>query len=209
MRELPKYLSICKGFLSQSTRDFWDSHIHYFSPNRRGLYFEGGSGMFARFLNSIINRKSLRDIIIRISCSNEVIERNELFNIIESELWSGFESKMWHRNAVLSLAGIPAIQRNAVGDINHFMRKVLRQIFVDQQASSNPYWGRYLQLPSLKGPTLDYLREENFDKLRNRSHNIEFTTSSFSDHLSNTQEKFTHLFCSITSTGWLDIQLKI
>lgn len=199
------YQSIYKSvwdLLSQSARDFWDSHIHYFSPNRGGLYFEGGSGMFARFLNSIIERKSLRDIIIQMSYSDEVIERDELLKIIESELWSGYESNMWHRNAVLSLAGIPTVQRNAVGDINHFMRKVLRQIFVDQQASGNPYWGRYLKLPSLKEPTLDYLQEENFEKLRSRSQNIEFTTASFSNHLSNTQEKFTH-FVLLDHMDWM------
>lgn len=49
---------------------------------------------------------------------------------------------------------------------------------------------------------MDYLREENFDKLRNRSHNIEFTTSSFSDHLSNTQEKFTH-FVLLDHIDWM------
>ncbi len=188
--------------LSEESKVFWDEHIEYFFPNRRGFHFEGGSGMFARFLNKIIDRKSLRNEIIQLSSSNDKEEREQIFNYIENVLWSGAESKIWQTNGFLSLAGIPAVQRNAIGNINQFMLKVLRQIFVDQRAADNPYWGRYLKLPTLKNPTLEYLQKENFSKLRDRSERIHFSTTSFSDYLSQTTQKFTH-FVLLDHMDWM------
>ncbi|MBO6792286.1 MAG: DUF3419 family protein [Balneolaceae bacterium] len=195
------YSSIRSSLIEES-KAFWDEHIDYFSPSSRGFHFEGGSGMFARFLNKIVDRKSLREQIIEMSISSDKKERERIFNRVEKVLWSGAEAKIWQTNGVLSLAGIPAVQRNAIGDINQFMQKVLRQIFVDQRADNNPYWGRYLKLPTLNKPTLDYLQEENFNLLRDRSDRIHFSTISFSDYLSQTTQKFTH-FVLLDHMDWM------
>ena len=188
--------------LSPQTREFWDEHINYFSPTLRGLHFEGGCGIFARFLNSIIDRKSLRGDIIQMSSSEDRQERERIFNHIEKKLWQGAEAKIWQTNGVLSLAGIPTVQRNAIGDINQFMRTVLRQVFVDQQADKNPYWGRYLNLPTLTVPSLDYLQSENYSLLKERASRINFATTTFSESLRNSEEKFTH-FVLLDHMDWM------
>jgi len=191
-----------KPNLSKESLRFWDDHIHYFDSNGSGLFYQGGAGYFARFLNKIIDRKNLRSKIIELI--REIIHTNkaESFSEIENELWSGLERMIWPSNAVLSLAGIPNSQQSAIGDLNLFMKLVIRKIFVDQHTSQNPYWGRYLQLPDLKPQTDDIHHPDNFLKIQKCLNKIDFKTASFNDYLDTSTEQYTH-FILLDHMDWM------
>jgi len=193
---------IIKSHLLPSSRDFWDDNIHYFDPKGGGLFLQGGAGMFARFLRRILDKKGLTKAVIVLSEENDIHRRELLFTEIEHQLWNGMEQWIWRSKSVLSLAGIPASQRTAIGDMNGFMKSVLYSIFVQQRAAENPYWGRYLGLPSLDVPKLEYLSEYNADRIRSGLDRIEFETSSLNDFLSTSSVSYTH-FVLLDHMDWL------
>lgn len=191
-----------KSTLAPESRYFWNTHIHYFKANGKGLIFYGGSGVFARFLNLVIKRKRLRTSILELATETDLTNREIQFKQIEKKLWSGLEKKLWSSSVFLSLAGIPIEQQNAIGDIHLFCRKSLKQIFVDQGAVNNPYWGRYLCLPALTPDDNSVYHPSNFLTLKRNADKITFQTISIIHHLENTFQNYNH-FVLLDHMDWL------
>lgn len=199
---LLKVYSSIRPLLSAEAASFWDTHLHYFNPEGRGLFFHGGSGYFARFLNHLIERKKLRPIITSIVSEPSKARREELFYSISKQLWNGKEAHFWKNSLVLGLAGIPVAQRRAIGDLDRFIQEVLHSIFVKQMAGKNPYWAQYLNLEVAPEDQLPYLRAENFPKLRQTINRLEFATKSVFDFLNTTPHTFTH-FVLLDHMDWM------
>ncbi len=193
--EIAAYYDAIKSNLAKDSRAFWNDHLHYFDPKNEGLLFQGGSGYFARFLNRIINRKGLRSKIELLANESDKATRSILFNEIEDQLWSGLDKKIWPSNAVLSLAGIPKSQQLAIGDMNRFMKDVVRYVFVHEPVVKNPYWGRYLKISGVEPQSDSYLHYQNFDQLHIQINRLEYRTSSLNDFLDLTEERYSH--CSL------------
>lgn len=188
---LSTYRKVCDE-LSPASKSFWDSHIHYFKPQGKGLFYSGASGLFALFLNHTIDRKDLREIIKELINENKQDRRIELFEKVKVELWTGFESMLWKSPLILSLAGVPKSQREAIGDVNEFMKQALHDIFVEQSAASNYFWKVYLEGSFTKNCCPDYLKEDNFEFLRENIHKIHIETGGIDSYLANTNQTFTH-----------------
>lgn len=178
--------------LSSASITFWDSHIHYFNPKGRGFFYSGGAGLFAHFLNQTIKRKGLENIILDLIEEKNLNKRNKLFCTIENKLWNGFESELWKSSLILSLAGIPKSQKEAIGDLNVFMIRALRNVFVEQSASSNFFWRVYLEGSFSKDCCPDYLKEENFEFLQKSVDKIHISTGEIQNFLGKTNQKFSH-----------------
>ena len=188
--------------MSDAAASFWDKHLRYFHPKGRGLFLQGGAGFFARFLNRIINQKELRSTVVQLAQESDKSRREELFRLIEHALWNGKEQNMWKNSMVLGLAGIPVSQRNAIGDMNHFIKTVLHTVFVKQQAAQNPYWGKYLGLPVQTDHQQIWLKEANFGKLQDTTENLRFATTTLFDFLKTTDQTFTH-FVLLDHMDWM------
>lgn len=195
------YKSI-KPTLGIESQHFWNDHIHYFDPNGAGLFFQGGSGSFARFLNKIIDRKNLRSQIIELSKETDITKRGSIFSKIEQILWTGIDRLIWPSNVVLSIAGIPDSQQKAIGDLNSFTKKVIHQIFVNQIAHNNPYWGRYLNLSELTPRPDDIHHIDNFEILMNNIHRISHETMNFNHSLEQSTQYYSH-FVLLDHMDWM------
>lgn len=186
------YLTI-KEFLSPASQKFWDKHIDYFHPDGKGLFYHGGSGLFARFLNGIVNRKGIRPLVEEIIQEPSKDRRAKLLVEINQKLWTGPDKVLWKSSFILSLAGIPESQRNAIGNINEFMQKVLWNVFVEQNPSENYYWGLYLEGSFKINCCPDYLKEENFELLRANIERLHISTGGIHHFLNQSKQSFTHL----------------
>lgn len=188
--------------LEPESRDFWDTHIRYFDPTGRGLFYHGGSGTFARFLNKVLKRKDLRDDVLNLIYEENEEKRSIIFEEIETKIWSGPSQYLWKSTGVLSLAGIPKSQREALGDIDAFLKRVLRNVFVKQSARTNPYWRAYIEGRVTKDSCPDYLKSENFEILKQSIHKLRFTSDNISSFMKQDQNKFTH-FVLLDHMDWL------
>ncbi len=180
-------------YLSPTSQNFWDKHIQYFSPVGKGLFYQGGSGLFARFLNRVIDKKGIRTLVKEIIYEDSTDRREELFEGIKEKLWSGPEQNFWKTSFILSLAGIPKSQREAIGDINEFMKEVLYHVFVDQKPINNYFWRVYLEGNFTKECCPDYLKEENFKLLQSNIDKLHISTGGIHRFLETSTENFSHV----------------
>ncbi|MFA5668940.1 MAG: BtaA family protein [Balneolaceae bacterium] len=188
--------------LSEPAQHFWDSHIQTFAPSGKGFYYSGLSGYFARIINRIIDHKKLRTAVNRLINEPNINERKRIYSEIESTLWSGLSQYFWKWNSVLTLAGIPKEQKEAIGDLNSFMSKVFHSVFVDQQANHNYFWLLYLNGCYKDSFLPDYLCKSNFDTISANANRISTATASLADVLENSSKKYTH-FILLDHMDWL------
>ncbi|RNC80106.1 MAG: DUF3419 family protein [Balneola sp.] len=182
-----------KHMLSPASRKFWDTNIHSFSPKGKGFFYSGGAGMFAQFLNYILKKKQLRDVSIQLLHEPSKDRREELFKNIDRKLWNGLEKKLWKMPAILSFVGVPKSQIEAIGDLNVFMRDSLRYVFVEQNPINNYFWRVYIEGAYTKSCCPDYLKEENFQLLREQLENLHISTGGIKHFLSATDQQFDNI----------------
>jgi S-adenosylmethionine-diacylglycerol 3-amino-3-carboxypropyl transferase len=191
-----------RDHLSDSSRHYWDTHVKFFSPGGEGLFYQGGSGMFARFLNTAINMKGIRSEVDELLHERDKEARKSLFEKIEERLFSGLQQTLWKTPFVLSLAGIPKSQREAIGDLNQFMKQTLTTLFVEQDPTENHYWKAYFNGNYTLDCCPEYLKPEYFNTLKERVDRISVSTSGMIPYLKQSKKTYSH-FVLLDHLDWM------
>lgn len=189
---LNHYRSV-REYLSEVSRSYWDTRIKYFSHEGGGLFYQGGAGVFARFLNSTIDKKNLRKSVQRLLKETDLNNRKRLYGEIESALFTGLQKDLWKTPAILSLAGIPKSQRDAIGDLNGFMRTTLKAVFVEQDPAQNYFWRVYLNGAFSHTCCPQYLKEHHFETLRQRINTLETKNTDILSYLKGSEDIYSHI----------------
>jgi len=164
-----------RRFLSSEAASYWDSHCHYFSTEsrRQGLYFHGTTGLLAWWVNQYINCvPGLRDLINCILDSETIEEQQQIyFTRLKQRFWGRFTRGVLRRDAILALLGVPRAQREQVerhysGGIARFVEDCLDSVFAQLPLCDNYFWRVYLTGEYSKTCCPEYLKEENFIKLK-------------------------------------------
>lgn len=190
------YTSVYKKIRHQLTKPsqfYWDQHISFFNPLGKGLFYSGAAGMFAQYILRIIRKKALTSSIMELIYEKSQDKRANIYSQINQTLWSGFQSNLWTSPFILSLAGVPKSQQMAIGDVNSFMRDSFRNVFVNQKAESNYFWRSYIDGSFTKEFCPPYLKEENFNILKDNVHKIHFESIGIKPFLDTTNHNFTHI----------------
>lgn len=177
-REL--YADKLRPSLSPGASEYWDRHIDFFSgERRRSFYFRGSSGWFAWLVNRYIDRVArARDSIEAILHAGSIAEQQSIY---ESRLrpifWTRFIRWILSRDTTLSLVGVPRPQREQVerhysGGIAQFVEDSIETVFTRLSLQDNYFWRVYLTGEYSPDCCPEYLRVENFERLRRtrRSH---------------------------------------
>ncbi len=191
-----------RGELSKQGKQFWDAHIHTFDPAGKGFYSSGLSGYFARYINRVIDKKKLRASVNTLINEPNYSVREHIYSNIEHKLWNGMSKYIWKWDGLLSLAGIPKEQKDAIGDLNTFMNKVFRSVFVEHQAHDNYFWRLYLNGSYNENFRPEYLIETNFEHIKSNTHRINFYSSTIQERLSLNSKKYSH-FVLLDHMDWL------
>lgn len=172
VREL--YADKLRASLSTGASEYWDRHIDFFSGERRqSFYFRGSSGWFAWLVNRYIDRVArARDSIEAILHASSVEEQQSIY---ESQLrpifWTRFIRWILGRDTTLSLVGVPRPQREQVersysGGIAKFIEDCIEAVFTRLSLHDNYFWRVYLTGEYSPTCCPEYLRAENFERLR-------------------------------------------
>lgn len=188
--------------LSYETRTYWDNKITCFDPMGRGFFYHGGAGLFARFLTTFFRSARRRDLLLKLLQEPFRERREELYQKLEQQLFSGLRSRLWKSQAILALAGIPDQQRAAIGDMDQFMKKNLRNLFVEQRPGDNFFWKTYLNGRMSSGCSPAYLKAQNFDHLQERADRIQLFSRSLVEHLQQSDSSYSHVIL-LDHMDWL------
>lgn len=167
------YQKKIRTHLPVRSQRYWDKRIGYFGSKKNSFYFRGTSGAFAKWV------KMYTDHMIRLrphldACLNaETLDEQR--DIYEKHLKKRFWTRMirffMHRDATLSMLGVPKAQRRQIdtqypGGIVKFIEDCVESVFAKIPLADNYFWRVYMTGSYTRTCCPEYLKEENFEKLK-------------------------------------------
>jgi S-adenosylmethionine-diacylglycerol 3-amino-3-carboxypropyl transferase len=160
--------------LADWPRSYWDRHIRFFENPRRPFYFRGTSGNLARALNVYVDRviRARRWCNAMLSAQS-IDEQREIYHKhLRDRFWSRPVRFAMGRNTTLSLVGVPRAQRQQVerdydGGIVKFMQDCMDAVFAELPLHDNYFWRVYMTGSYTRDCCPEYLKEDNFQRLKN------------------------------------------
>jgi S-adenosylmethionine-diacylglycerol 3-amino-3-carboxypropyl transferase len=169
------YHDTVRARLSPRAQHYWDRHIGFFQGKgwRRSFYYRGTSGFFAKVMlvkTGFFQR--LRKPIEEFLAARTLEEQREIYESrVRPRLWTRSTRWFLSRHATLSLIGVPWPQRNEIttqypGGIAQYIRDCVEAVATQLPIADNYFWRVYLQGHYTPACCPEYLKPENFDRLR-------------------------------------------
>src|SRR4030095_16397774 len=175
----------------------------------RGLYFHGTSGLFARALHWHVRRHpGLHQDLEHIQTMSDLTEQAEFYRSrIAPHLWSPALRWLLRRQSTLSFLGVPAdqvreIRETAGTDVSSFVKDRVDRVFTELPLRHNYFWRVYINGRYTPACCPDYLREENFERLRTLCNRIHPHTVSLTDFLRFSGDRFS-IYVLLDHMDWL------
>lgn len=203
------YQTRLRDLLGPQSRGIWDRRIDYFSPRGPGLYFHGTAGAVARALNWHIDRQpGLRADLASLQAIDDIGRQAEFYNSrIAPRLWSRTVRWLLRRQTTMSLLGVPAeqvreIRRSCNLDLGAFIRGRVDRVFTQIPIGSNYFWRVYINGTYTRDCCPSYLKEENFERLREECWRLHHHTMPLSAFLRRQSGPFS-IYVLLDHMDWL------
>ncbi len=211
------YQSHLRSELSPMSRRFWDSKgADLFSKRRRGsFYFRGTSGTFAWFVNVYINRiAKLRHAVNELLAAKTVEEQRDIFERyrLRSTLWKPYVQWAIRRDMALAMLGVPRAQRKQldrdyIGGIAQFVIDRVEAVFTRLPFAENYFWRVYLTGEYTPECCPDYLRRDNFQKLKDGlADSVQTHTTTITGFLEQNEDPVTR-YVLLDHMDWMSANL--
>lgn len=165
------YQTQLRDELPAGSRKYWDKKIDYF--DRRSFYFCGTAGKFAKLINFYIDRiAKVRGQVTEILAADSIEEQRKIYDgSIKDAFWTRPLRWAVGRDTTLSLVGVPRPQRQHIerdyeGGIAKFIEDCIESVFAGLPLKDNYFWRVYLTGQYTPDCCPEYLREENFNRLK-------------------------------------------
>jgi S-adenosylmethionine-diacylglycerol 3-amino-3-carboxypropyl transferase len=161
--------------LPRWSHQFWDRRFKFFAGKgwRSSFYFRGTAGTFARMINTYVDRVAkVRDDLNALFACDTVAEQDKVYHErLKPRFWKRFIKWAVRRDATLSLLGVPRPQRLQVeryypGGIAKFIEDSMEAVFAKLPLKDNYFWRVYLTGEYTPECCPEYLKEENFHRLK-------------------------------------------
>ncbi len=204
--------------LPEDAQKFWDRHGKFFkgTGRRPSFYFRGTSGLFAWMVNGYIDRVvKLRGPMNQILAAKTIEEQQEVFyeqNLKES-LFRPMVRWLLGRDTTMAMLGVPRSQRQQLdsgypGGISQFVVDRIETVFAKLPLHDNYFWHVYLTGEYTKTCCPEYLKEENFETLReNVAETVSTHTNSLLGFLESHEGKISR-FILLDHMDWMYHNLK-
>ncbi len=206
------YYSQLRKLLSADAALFWDKKIKYFSDSgwRNCLYFHGASGFFAKLINFYIDKIIFaRNVVNEMLAAKSIEKQRKIyFTKLKPRFWNKAIQKIVTQNFILTLLGVPYSQRKFLEDnyasgLKGYIEDCLDFVFGKCLLKNNYFWRVYLTGGYTRNCCPEYLKYENYLKIRNGLwQNLSIKTASLVDFLNESQEMFSH-FVLLDHMDWL------
>ncbi len=190
-----------KSQLSPTSYNFWKKRKHYFT-SKLPFYHYGTSGLIARgfYYHLKLNKKLRGKVNEMVNCST-LEEQYNLQLELEKILFNNIIAKILLKNKfMLSFLGIPDAQaklvevHNDYHNMYDFIVGSLRTVFKEFPLSQNYFWYLYTKGQYSKETCPNYLKEENFELLRQNVSKVNLVTDSFFNQLKNSPDNsYSHI----------------
>lgn len=167
------YANHLRKSLSNRSQKYWDRWIRFFDHPTKSFFFRGTSGAFAKMIGSYITKVArCRNDVIELLDAPNLEEQQRLYKKVHHKIWSKSLRFAMNRDTTLSMLGVPKAQRRQIdqqypGGIVKFVEDSLEAVFAKLPIQDNYFWRVYITGSYTPYCCPEYLKEENFDRLKN------------------------------------------
>ncbi len=162
--------------LSTVGRECWDARTGFFDGQgrRNSFYFHGSSGYFAWLINAYIDRVAkVRETLQQMLDATSVSDQKQLFDAgqVRKSIWRPMLRWLVGRDLTMSMLGVPRAQRDQIdrdypGGLEQFIISQIEYVFTNLSLADNYFWRVYLTGSYSENCCPEYLKEANFNRLR-------------------------------------------
>ncbi|MCB0418222.1 MAG: BtaA family protein [Bdellovibrionaceae bacterium] len=194
--------------LTDISREYWDENQHFFGGN--SFYFRGTAGLFARIVHAYIDFIKLRAPMLHFFSSRNLEDQRSIYeHELSPHLWRPFIEWMMKRSSILALLGVPLAQRQTIertypGGIFEYVRDCLDSVFMKLPVHDNYFWALYFDGKYTKDRCPEYLKADNFGRLKTLVDRIQIHTTSVTEFLNQHQGEIQH-FVLLDHMDWMNV----
>ena len=190
---------------------FWDANSRYFKAGRlsRSFYYHGASGAVAFAFSRLVSlvKPRLRRDIPRLLAARSADEQRRIYAAIEPVFWDRVSRWLVGRPALMALLGVPRpqirlIQDSHPGGLEGFVREKMRRVFTESPMAENYFWRVYMTGRYTRECCPEYLKQANFEAIRERLPRLTSHTASLSAFLQDNPGPYSH-FILLDHQDWL------
>lgn len=205
------YHDAMRPHLSPTASVFWDKRIKFFLGKgwRKSFYYRGTSGLLAKLV--LVNMHllhRLREPMEALLASKTVEEQREIYEgRIEKRIWTPWLKWFMSRSFTLTLVGVPWPQRDQIitqypGGVAKFIRDALEAVVCRLPFRDNYFWRVYFQGHYTEECCPEYLKRDNFDRLRGLLPRLKIHTSTVTDFVKQAEPGLTR-FVLLDHMDWM------
>lgn len=212
LKEFPElYQDVLRKEIPEAFQKIWDRNLDYFTGGtfRTSFYFRGSSGLLARMIRGYLDVREIRDHVLCLFDSIDVKDQAQIYyDYLKPFFWNKAIQSVMSWDIVLSLAGVPRAQRKQLdqqykGGISKFIEDQLDAVFAKLPLQDNYFYWLYLMGRYSRNRCPEYLKEENFNKLKGGLvDKISTHTGKISEYLRETEKDFSR-YILLDHMDWL------
>lgn len=204
------YYKSMRPLLQSSSQIYWDRNIDYFSPGswRKTFYYRGTSGLFAKMMHHYISIRNIREPVERAFSAASLEHQREIYYTeLKPKFWNEFIRWTTRRALTMSFLGVPTSQFKQIetyynGGMAKFIEDCLESVFAHLPLKDNYFYRLYVFGSYSKDCCPDYLKQENFEKMKELVNRVSIHTQSVLDFLRSDTFSITR-FSLLDHMDWL------
>jgi S-adenosylmethionine-diacylglycerol 3-amino-3-carboxypropyl transferase len=205
------YADAIRQHLSPPARAYWDKRISLFLGRgwRKSFYYRGTSGLLAKLV--LINVQvlhRLREPIQAMLAAKNVEQQRAIYEEkVKHRIWTPWLKWFLSRSFTLTLVGVPWPQRDQIamqypGGVAQFIRDALETVLCKLPFHDNYFWRVYFQGHYTPDACPEYLKRENFERLRSLLPRLTIHTQTVTEYLRQAEPGLTR-FVLLDHMDWM------
>jgi S-adenosylmethionine-diacylglycerol 3-amino-3-carboxypropyl transferase len=195
-----KYYPKLRPYLSDASKSYWDAKAFYFDGSglKRSFYWRGTCGTVAWIISWYISLvPGLKHAILSLFDAKSVEEQKVIYEkFVAPKLWNGVITRLIKTEVYLSWTGIPLPQQKLLAttagsteSVGAWIKAQLDYVCTQLPINENYFWLVYLLGRYTKACSPEYLKEENFAKLKASVGKISISTETVTEFLQRNPKK--------------------
>lgn len=184
------YRAELRDALSPSSREFWDAKIGWFDgPYGDSFYWHGTTGALATVVRVYIDHfADAREEVDAMLGAESLAEQEQIYlERFAPKFWKPTLRRVLGWGTVLALMGVPEPQKiqleKTCGGIGQFIEDRIHHVLTRTSLRDNYFWRVYLDGRYTRECCPNYLREENFERLRDSLDRLHLHTNTIEGFL--------------------------
>jgi len=209
-----KYYPKLRHDLSPESQKFWDSKAFYFDGTgmKRSFYWRGTCGTVAWLISWYINLvPGLHSAVQAIFNAKTVQEQSEIYHKqVSHKLWNRVVDKLVKSELQMSWMGIPLPQQHLIASstgsaesVGRWVQRQIEIVWAELPMKDNYFYKVYVNGKYTRDCCPDYLKEENFAKLKATVGKISVSWCTITEFLQRNPEKKISTYILLDHMDWM------